>query len=532
MKFKFSSLQNRIWKSISDTRDLAKLVLGMKILSEDDEEKVRNTPNEVDMILTKYWSFLDYENFEHIVENMCGENEMRLMKVYSEEVKRFCERRVSELPPDPFGNGPSTSNGGRKKLCIALDLADPALKHIKDLKIVIANILGCRTSELVLHDIGRGSVLVTFLLTASIGARVFKTPLTAIQKATLREEHVISLTYDSTVFFSEKEIQPKEGNSKPIVITGFGPIGGPRYGSPNLSEKIVQMLYHDLPDGKFAYNNEEITILTGPGPQAKPTSIPCGYDHDPTGIPCSYDCVKSDHFDTWLKSTDARIYVHLGIAPAEDHHTVYFEKVAYNYPVNRKNCDPIDWTGDYMGHYNEKKACIPGSDQYLVSSFDIPVLIKKVIDVTRNPEGLPAAVNFQESYNAGRFLCNFLYYRSLYYANCKGNADVIFIHVPEKLPQGVGMNDMVCIIKQIVSCLLDMQNDDDIKDEDVSQDVCPEPASSDELWNQSDNSDPEELHNAKGSRKWHYRKLTRKQARNAHRRRKRKWKSRQRKDIK
>ena len=261
-------------------------------------------------------------------------------------------------------------------------------------------------------------------------------------------------------------------SSKPVVITGFGPIGGPKHGSPNLSEKIVRKLYHDPPDGKFAYNNEEITILTGPGPQAKPTSILCSYDHDPTGIPCSYDCVKSDHFDTWLKSTDARIYVHLGIAPAEDHHTVYFEKVAYNYPVNRKNCDPIDWTGDYMGHYNEKKECIPGSDQYLVSSFNIPVLIKKVIEVTRNPEGLPAAVSFQESYNAGRFLCNFLYYRSLYYANCKGNANVIFIHVPEDPPQGVGMDGMVFIIQQAIRCMLDMQNEGGIEDEDVSQFVC------------------------------------------------------------
>ena len=216
MKFKFSSLQHRIRKSIADTPGLVNLVLGMNILSEDDEEKVRNTPSEVDTILTKYWSFLDYENFEHIVENMCGENEKRLTKAYSEEVKKFCERRVSELPPDSLGNS-AINDDGMKKLRVVLNLDDPALKRIKDLKIVIANILECRASQLVLQDIKGGSVLVTFLLTASIGARIFRKSLSDKQKAALRDEHVTSLMYESTVFFSEKcNIQPK--GSTMIII--------------------------------------------------------------------------------------------------------------------------------------------------------------------------------------------------------------------------------------------------------------------------------------------------------------------------
>ena len=208
MKFKFSSLQNCIRKSITDTPGLVKLVLGMNILSEDDEEKVRNTPNEVDTILTKYWSFLDYENFEHIVENMCEENEKGLMKEYTKEVKMFCNRRISELPPDFLGNGAS-NDGGMKKICVVLNLDDPALKRIKDLKIVIANILECRASQLVLQDIKCGSVLVTFLLTASVGARIFRKSLSDKQKASLKEEHVVSLMYESTMFFSEKDTQSK-----------------------------------------------------------------------------------------------------------------------------------------------------------------------------------------------------------------------------------------------------------------------------------------------------------------------------------
>ena len=320
-------------------------------------------------------------------------------------------------------------------------------------------------------------------------------------------------------------LDPTTDSSKPIVITGFGSIDGPG-GDPNLSETLVQMLYHDPPDGKFVYrdiNNEEleIPILTGPaGPQT-----------DPTGIPCSYDCVRGDPFDTWLKSTDARIYVHLGIAD-DNYPIISFEKVAYNLPFT-VDCQQTAWVSDYEEHNNYNKECIPDGDYYLITSFNIPVLIEKVIEATRGK--VPSTVRFQESYNAGDFLCNFLYYRSLHYAKCKGNANVIFIHVPEELPQEVGM----LIIKQVVSCMLDMQSDCDFKDEDVSKFVCPEPAHFDEDSNQRNSdhnvnqrditSDTEEPHNVKESRKWHCRKLTRKQARNAHRRRKQKWKSRQRK---
>lgn len=315
---------------------------------------------------------------------------------------------------------------------------------------------------------------------------------------------------------------PIKESSKPIVITGFGSIFGPAGDpntispNPNLSEEIMQKFYCNL-GGKFVYNSEEIIILTGPGIQTEP-------------IPCCY--VKIKPFDTWLKSTctDARIYVHLGIALNDDR-TIYFEKVAYNYPVDPQTCDLIGWVADYDSHFNEDKDCIPGGDRYLTSSFNIPVLIEKVTEATKGKVD-PIAVSFQESYNAGNFLCNFLYYRSLCYAKERGNANVIFIHVPEKLPQGVKMDDMVFIIEQVVRCLLDMQNEGGIEDEDANQFICPA-KKPDECSNQSDiNNELQNTMNRRSNRKWQYQKLTRKQARSAHRRRKRKWRLRQRKHIK
>lgn len=197
IKLKFSTLQDEIWKSINDIQGLVQLVLGMGILSKDDEEHIRKNPSDVSIILTKYWSFLDFENLEHIVERKCSSVEKKMMKEYKEEVQMFCQRRVSELPPNSLDS--SVNNAGMRKLCILLDLDDPALQHIRHLKMAIANILGCRTSDLVLQSIEPGSVLVTYLVNATVGAKLFETRMTAKQKAALKSNNVTWIRYDEKI---------------------------------------------------------------------------------------------------------------------------------------------------------------------------------------------------------------------------------------------------------------------------------------------------------------------------------------------
>ena len=204
MKYRFSILLEELWKSIDDHEETVAVLLEMAILSEEDETQLKKTTciNEVRILLAhKYWSFLDYENLKHIVKAKCGDVQQIMMNEYGEEVKRFCERRVTEFPPGSLGTG--TDHAGMKKLTVTLDLNDPSLKHIKHLKVVIANILGCPASKLVLYDIENGSVLVTFLVVASVGVKLFETrSLTSEQQVALREEHVISLQYESTFVFS------------------------------------------------------------------------------------------------------------------------------------------------------------------------------------------------------------------------------------------------------------------------------------------------------------------------------------------
>ena len=204
MKRKFSSLLERIWNSIDDFRGTLAFLLEMDILSEEDVKQVKEAPdiNEVRIVLAqKYWSFLDYENLEHIVNNKCGDTEQNLMKEYRDELERFCDRRVTEFPPGSLNNG--TDHAGMKKLVVKLDLNDPSLKRIKNLKVTIARILGCLPSKLVLLDIENGSVSVTFLVVVSVGAELFGTiSLTSEQEDALKEEYVVSLKYESAFVFN------------------------------------------------------------------------------------------------------------------------------------------------------------------------------------------------------------------------------------------------------------------------------------------------------------------------------------------
>ena len=200
IKRSFSRLQAKMRQNVTNHKRLIAHIMGMNILSEEDEQEVKkaNNTDDVFIVLAKYWSFLDFENLEDIIEHNCGKPEQTLMKEYSEEVKRFCERRVSEFPRDSLCS--DTNHDGMKELYIVFDLTDPSLNRIKHLKFVVANILGCPASKLVLVNIGGGSVVATFLITTSLIAKLICS-LTKEQEDALKAAQVISLKFQSRLIF-------------------------------------------------------------------------------------------------------------------------------------------------------------------------------------------------------------------------------------------------------------------------------------------------------------------------------------------
>ena len=206
---RFSELQAKVRQKITDHTELAAHVISMGILSEEEKKQVKeaSSTNGVWMIVAEYWSFLDYGNLQDVIQNTCSEVEQEMFE-YSKEVKKFCERRVSEFQSDSPHGGNDHCDTVMEKLHITLNLSDPPLKHIKNLKIVIANILQCKASNLILHDVGCGSVVVLFRVVPSIVHVFNKMKLSKEQEDKLKAVQVISLTFASSCIFST---QTEEG---------------------------------------------------------------------------------------------------------------------------------------------------------------------------------------------------------------------------------------------------------------------------------------------------------------------------------
>ena len=201
MKYNFSDLQTMIRENLNvSPKALATHVIGMYILSEEHEVRMikASSIEDIFIILTKYWSFLDFGHLENIAGKYCSMDcdAKRELEQYKEEVQQFCTRRVSELPQGSLNNGNDIE--GMDKLIVTLDLKDPSLRHVLDLKEIIANILGKPASKLVLCDIGSGSVVVIFWIATSLGKELFlKKPdvFTQEQRDRLKDAHVVSLEF-------------------------------------------------------------------------------------------------------------------------------------------------------------------------------------------------------------------------------------------------------------------------------------------------------------------------------------------------
>ena len=230
---------------------------------------------------------------------------------------------------------------------------------------------------------------------------------------------------------------------RPIIVTGFGGISP---GDSNITTYVMQEFFRKN-NGFFDYNSEQIPILTGSPDMMK--------DHNNLQpVEVSYKFVREPPFDPWLRFTKARLTVHLGTKDSAHGNEILFEHQA-------SNGGPRFWTQDNYGPiFNER--CVPedGLCACRKTAFKIwPTLIDKVQERVSSHIG-SVNFSFQESTDAGTFLCDFLYYRSLYYASQRddGKENVLLIHIPtaKHLSNGITPEILASVLEQIVYCLLDM----------------------------------------------------------------------------
>ncbi len=169
-----------------------------------------------------------------------------------------------------------------------------------------------------------------------------------------------------------------------VLLTGFGPFPGV---DDNPSERLVRSLGHDEP------------CLRGITLRRAILSTSWRF------------C------DRWVTSDLLRepfdLAIHLGVAGRADRFR--FEAVAAN------ECDAD--AEDAQGEHPRSVAIVEGALATLVTRFPVDHVV-----ATLSGRGVPV----RRSEDAGRYLCNYLYYRSMHAVWSRGTASqtVLFVHIP------------------------------------------------------------------------------------------------------
>ncbi|KAL9986079.1 hypothetical protein ACROYT_G000153 [Oculina patagonica] len=188
-----------------------------------------------------------------------------------------------------------------------------------------------------------------------------------------------------------------------VLVTGFGPFG---LHQTNTSWMAVQ----ELPNNELA---EEVNLVI--------KEIPVEYSAVDEQVPVLWNEVKP------------KLCVHVGVHGLAD--SVQLEMCGHNHGYNRP-----DESGKKCG----EGCCVHGGGECLYTSLDLDRVCSEVMTAKS-----PCLVG--PSDDAGRFLCDYIYYKSLHFGQGKGT--VAFVHVPrEDSPYSI--EDLVVTLRLIILAML------------------------------------------------------------------------------
>ncbi|XP_063770821.1 pyroglutamyl-peptidase 1 isoform X1 [Pseudophryne corroboree] len=202
-----------------------------------------------------------------------------------------------------------------------------------------------------------------------------------------------------------------EEQRKCVVVTGFGPFGEHAVNASWVAVQELQKL--GLGDGVDLHVYE---------------------------IPVEYQTVQRLIPDLWIKHRP-QLIVHVGVSGMAT--MVTLEKCGHN--------------KGYHGLDNRRfspgtQCCVEGGPECLQTAIDMDVVCKRA--ASAEPD-----IQFTVSADAGRYLCDFTYYTSLY----KSHGKSVFIHVPP-LGKPYTSEQLGQAVQAILKVILDMldQSEDQI----------------------------------------------------------------------
>ena len=134
-----------------------------------------------------FWSFFNYELLEYIIEYKGTTEDKANLRVYLDDLEKYCQRRIFEVPSHVYGNESNKENWA--KFTVKLDDEIKRLQDLRHVRRKIAKILGLQSPTLYLCDITEGCVEVLFMIPQMVAQKVF--PLSDGQQSSLSTNHVV-----------------------------------------------------------------------------------------------------------------------------------------------------------------------------------------------------------------------------------------------------------------------------------------------------------------------------------------------------
>ncbi|XP_027055247.1 pyroglutamyl-peptidase 1-like isoform X1 [Pocillopora damicornis] len=149
-------------------------------------------------------------------------------------------------------------------------------------------------------------------------------------------------------------------------------------------------------------------------------------------IPVEYCAVDEQVPQLW-NEVKPKLCVHVGVHGLAD--SIQLEMCGHNYGYNRP---------DETGKKCEKGCCVDGGEECLFTSLDLDRLCSEVMTAKS-----PCLVGTSD--DAGRFLCDYSYYKSLHLGHGRGT--VAFVHVP-RADSPYSLEDLVISLRLIIFAML------------------------------------------------------------------------------
>lgn len=190
----------------------------------------------------------------------------------------------------------------------------------------------------------------------------------------------------------------------PVFVTGFGPF---RQHTVNASWVAVQ----EMAKLGIEHRSKKVPL--------KIAEVPVAYDIVTSEIPSLHERIKP------------RLCVHVGVSP---YTVIKLEKYGRNTGYIGK---------DVYGKAPHTKVCVPGGPECIPTQFAVE-------EISETLSRRQCEVTFETSHDAGRYLCDFIYYTSLHH----GASPVVFVHVPE-LDNPYTAKQLGTALKHLIEVLLE-----------------------------------------------------------------------------